>query len=137
MPSVSVIIRSYILIVTYKNCAAYITASNCTEAVLSPIVADIKVVISDAVVKVNALVGQPIDVVLGANVDVHVFASIVADLILVSLSCMAHAYNILKLSFSMSSLPFVLLSTSAPPSTSRSALLSSLIFGKLPFVDLS
>lgn len=68
---------------TYEVSVAYLTSSNCTEAVISPIIADIKVVVADAVVKVNALVGQPIDVVLGVNVDVHVLASIVADLILV------------------------------------------------------
>lgn len=69
---------------THVVFAAYLTAGNCTEAVISPIIADIKVVVADAVVKVNALVGQPIDVVLGVNVDVHALASIVADLILVS-----------------------------------------------------
>ena len=60
------------------------TADACVEATVAPIVADIKVVLSDAVVKVKALVGQPVDVILGANVDVHVLASIVADLVLVS-----------------------------------------------------
>lgn len=65
---------------------AYIKAENCTVEVLTPVVADIKAKINVAIGAIVKLSGQPLDVVVGADVDVQVFAGIVADLILVSIS---------------------------------------------------
>lgn len=61
-----------------------LTADTCVEANVGPIVAELKVIVSNAVVDVKALAGQPLDVIVGANVDVHVLASIVADVVVVS-----------------------------------------------------
>ena len=67
----------------------YIKAENCTSEVLTPIVADIKVAISGAIVEVNALIGQPAAVILasvngGVIVTVSELAALVAGLLCVS-----------------------------------------------------
>ena len=46
----------------------YLTKDNCTADVVGPIVDDIKGVIADATVKIKALAGLSIDVVLGVGV---------------------------------------------------------------------
>ncbi|EKM51746.1 uncharacterized protein PHACADRAFT_262062 [Phanerochaete carnosa HHB-10118-sp] len=60
---------------------AAITADNCTVAAITPIVADIKAHVNVAITAVVALSGQPIDVIIGADIDVNAFAAIVADLL--------------------------------------------------------
>ena len=62
---------------------AYITADNCTEAIVSPIIASIKADVADAIVDIKALGGLGVDAIVGANVTVDVVAGLVADLIIV------------------------------------------------------
>ena len=53
------------MINAYGVLTDYVVAANATLEVLSPIVADIKGVLGDALVDINALVGLSEDVVLG------------------------------------------------------------------------
>lgn len=66
-----------------------LTAAECTIDVLTPIVADIKGVIAEATVKVNALVGQEKAIVMAtvdgtAEITVAALAQLVAALVIVS-----------------------------------------------------
>ena len=68
--------------------ADYITSSNCTVEALTPLVVDIKTIISGAIVEVNKLVGQPVEIILAtvdgtAQITVHELAVLVANLIVV------------------------------------------------------
>lgn len=68
----------------------YIKKENCTAEAIEPLIVGIKVAVNDGLVKVNALAGASVDVILASAVDVnvkldvHAVASIVADLIVVS-----------------------------------------------------
>lgn len=69
----------------------YIKKENCTAEVIEPLIVGIKVAVNDGLVKINALAGASVDVILASAVDVnvkldvHAVASIVADLIVVSI----------------------------------------------------
>ena len=67
----------------------YITADNCTVDALTPIVSDVKNIISGAIVEVNALVGQPAEIILAtvdgtAQITVAELAQLIGALITVS-----------------------------------------------------
>ena len=68
----------------------HITPANCTVQTLTPIVASIKAEISNAIIDVQALIGQPAAVILAkvdgsAQVTVVELAQITATLLIVSL----------------------------------------------------
>ncbi|KAI0753893.1 hypothetical protein BC629DRAFT_1554509 [Irpex lacteus] len=71
----------------YVNEFHYIKKENCTAEAIEPLIVGIKVAVNDGLVKVNALAGASVDVILASAVDVnvkldvHAVASIVADLI--------------------------------------------------------
>ncbi|GJE88830.1 hypothetical protein PsYK624_049170 [Phanerochaete sordida] len=60
---------------------AAITPANCTVDALTPVVVDIKAKVNVAITAIGKLSGQPLDVVIGAGIDVNAFAAIVADLV--------------------------------------------------------
>ncbi|KAI0695979.1 hypothetical protein BC835DRAFT_1305788 [Cytidiella melzeri] len=76
-----------VAVTPYVNEFHYITKDNCTVEAITPIVAGIKVALNDGLVKINALAGASVDVILAGAVDgsvkvtVSVLAGIIADLV--------------------------------------------------------
>lgn len=65
-----------------------LTPATCTVEAVTGIVADIKLILSGAIVDVKALAGASAEVILGGGVEVtvDVIAKVVADLCIVSIS---------------------------------------------------
>ena len=69
----------------------YITAQNCTVEALTPLVNELKTIISGAIGEVNKLVGQPAEVILAsvdgtAQITVQELGQLIATLVVVSTS---------------------------------------------------
>ena len=69
-------------------CADYITKDNCTVESVTPLVEELKIVLTGCIADLHALVGVDINVLLltsvGVRVTVGVIAQLVADIFIVS-----------------------------------------------------
>ncbi|KAI0087912.1 hypothetical protein BDY19DRAFT_1049190 [Irpex rosettiformis] len=76
-----------VAVTPYVNELHYIKKDNCTVDAIEPLIIGIKVAVNDGLIKVNALAGASVDVILAGavdatvKVDVNVLAGIVADLV--------------------------------------------------------
>ena len=70
------------------SCADYITKDNCTVESVTPLVEELKIVLTGCIGELHALVGVDINVLLltsaGVRVTVAVVARLVADILIVS-----------------------------------------------------
>lgn len=77
----------------YRVASDYFTKENCTVENVTPVVDELKVVLTGAVANLHALVGVDVNVLLltegGVKVTVEILAKLVAEIIIVSFYCFA------------------------------------------------